>query len=83
MRALSVHWLLAPAFGRREIDGYRHAPLGTLYRPKYFYHGIAFHGYPSVPPEPASHGCVRVTNAAMDWLWEHDRAPIGRTVRVY
>lgn len=66
-----------------EIDGYRHAPLGTLYRPKYFHGGIAIHGYPSVPPYPASHGCVRVTNAAMDWLWANDEAPIGRTVRVY
>lgn len=67
----------------RQIDGYRHAELGTLYRPKYFYGGIAFHGYPSVPPYPASHGCVRMTNAAMDWLWEQDEAPIGRRVRVY
>lgn len=67
----------------REIDGYRYAPLGTLYRPKYFNGGIAIHGYPSVPPYPASHGCVRVTNAAMDWLWANDEAPIGRTVWVY
>ena len=67
----------------RQIDGYRHAPLGTLYRPKYFNGGIALHGYPSVPPYPASHGCVRVTNAAMDWLWANDAAPIGRTVWVY
>ena len=68
---------------QRQINGYRYAPLGTLYRPKYFIGGIAFHGYPSVPPYPASHGCVRVTNAAMDWLWANDAAPIGRLVWVY
>ena len=42
----------------REIGGYRYAPLGTLYRPKYFYGGVAIHGYTSVPSWPASHGCV-------------------------
>ena len=67
----------------RQIDGWREAPLGTLYRPKYFYRGIAIHGYPSVPPYPASHGCVRVTNAAMDWIWADGEAPIGRRVLVY
>ena len=67
----------------RQIDGYRYAPLGTLYRPKYIYRGIAIHGYPSVPPSPASHGCVRVTNAAMDWLWANDVAPIGQPVLVH
>lgn len=91
-----VRWILDASTGKaghrtppgsfritREIDGYRHAELGTLYRPKYFYQGIAFHGYPAVPSYPASHGCVRVTNKAMDWLWEQDEAPIGRSVRVY
>ena len=67
----------------REIDGYRHAPLGTLYRPKYFYRGVAIHGYPSVPPSPASHGCVRVTYPAMDHLWETGAVPIGTTIEVY
>ncbi len=67
----------------RQIDGYRHAPLGTLYRPKYFNGGIALHGYTSVPPQPASHGCVRLTYAAMDDLWASGRAPIGTAVWVY
>jgi peptidoglycan hydrolase-like protein with peptidoglycan-binding domain len=66
-----------------EIDGYRYAPLGTLYRPKYFNGGIALHGYTSVPPEPASHGCVRLTYAAMDDLWATGVAPIGTPVWVY
>lgn len=66
-----------------EIDGFRHAPLGTLYRPKYFNGGIAFHGYTSVPTEPASHGCVRLTYAAMDDLWASGHAPIGAVTWVY
>jgi len=32
----------------------------VLYYPVYFLRGFAIHGYPSVPPWPASHGCVRV-----------------------
>ena len=32
----------------------------VLYYPMYFLRGFAVHGYPSVPPYPASHGCVRV-----------------------
>lgn len=67
----------------REIDGYRHAPLGTLYRPKYFYRGVAIHGYPSVPARPASHGCVRVTYPTMDHLWAAGLAPLETTVEVY
>jgi N-acetylmuramoyl-L-alanine amidase len=50
----------------RQIDGMRISELGSLYRPKYIVGGIAFHGYPEVPPQPASHGCVRLTYAAMD-----------------
>jgi lipoprotein-anchoring transpeptidase ErfK/SrfK len=67
----------------RQIDGYHRAPLGVLYRPKYFYQGVAIHGYPSVPPVPASHGCVRTINAAMDWLWSSGQAAPGTAVWVY
>ena len=68
----------------REIDGWRESHLGELYRPKYFHtDGIAVHGYTEVPPYPASHGCVRVTIEAMDWIWESDVMPIGSDVWVY
>ena len=67
----------------RQVDGYDRSPLGVLYRPKYFSSGVAVHGYTLVPPQPASHGCVRVTNAEIDWLWGHDAMPIGTTVWVY
>lgn len=54
-----------------RVDGWRESNLGRLYRPAYFHSdGIAVHGYPEVPPEPASHGCARVTIEAMDALWE-------------
>lgn len=32
----------------------------VLYYPSYFLRGFAVHGYPEVPPYPASHGCARV-----------------------
>lgn len=66
----------------REIDGMRHAPLGNLYRPKYFKGGIAVHGSASIPGYPASHGCARVSNAAMDFLWSSGLVEIGTPVRV-
>ena len=68
---------------QREIDGLREAPLGTLYRPKYFNGGIAIHGSGSIPANPASHGCARVTNSAMDMLWSSGAAAIGTPVLVY
>jgi peptidoglycan hydrolase-like protein with peptidoglycan-binding domain len=68
---------------QREIDGLREAPLGTLYRPKYFNGGIAVHGSGSIPANPASHGCARVTNSAMDMLWASGAAAIGTPVWVY
>ncbi|MEV5634079.1 L,D-transpeptidase family protein [Micromonospora tulbaghiae] len=67
-----------------QVDGWRDGPLGRLYRPKYFQEqGIAIHGYTSVPPYPASHGCVRVTLPAMDWLWTQDVLPRKTRVWVY
>jgi peptidoglycan hydrolase-like protein with peptidoglycan-binding domain len=67
----------------RQVDGVREAPLGTLYRPKYFNGGIAVHGSGSIPAHPASHGCARVTNSAMDMLWASGYAEIGTSVLVY
>jgi lipoprotein-anchoring transpeptidase ErfK/SrfK len=44
----------------RKVDGWRISYLGGLYRPFYFSGGYAIHGSGSVPPYPASHGCIRV-----------------------
>jgi peptidoglycan hydrolase-like protein with peptidoglycan-binding domain len=68
----------------RQVDGPDHGPLGVLWRPKYFtWSGIAIHGYTEVPPYPASHGCTRVSNAAVDWMWANNILPIGMPVWVY
>ncbi|GGK97490.1 hypothetical protein GCM10012284_34670 [Mangrovihabitans endophyticus] len=67
----------------RQIDGWRNAPLGMLWRPKYFNGGIAVHGANSVPPYPASHGCARLSIAATNYLWTHDKIPLKTKVWVY
>ena len=67
----------------RQINGMRHGPLGDLYRPKYFNGGIAVHGSPSIPPYPASHGCARVSNAAINWIWSTNKLPLKTKVWVY
>jgi N-acetylmuramoyl-L-alanine amidase len=65
----------------RKINAWRTSKLGRLYRPAYFYGGYAIHGSWSVPAYPASHGCVRVTIAAMDRLY--NGMPVGLPVKVY
>ena len=66
------------------VDGLDVGELGGLYRPRYFHRdGIAVHGYSDVPAYPASHGCVRVTNAAIDWIWADNLMPLGSPVWVY
>lgn len=70
--------------GFQHADGTGRPNLGRLYRPKCFHgDGIAVRGSSSVPPYPASHGCVRVTNAAIDHIWENELAPTGTDVWVY
>jgi N-acetylmuramoyl-L-alanine amidase len=53
----------------RQIPGWSNTSLGPVYDMTYFVNRTAIHGYPSVPPYPASHGCVRLTLEAMDRLW--------------
>ncbi|MEX2280068.1 MAG: L,D-transpeptidase family protein [Acidimicrobiia bacterium] len=65
----------------RHIDGWRISYLGSLYRPFYFRGGYAIHGSGSVPPYPASHGCVRVEIGDMDYLVT--QLEIGMPVYVY
>lgn len=65
----------------RHVDGVRRSYLGVLYRPWYFRGGYAVHGSPSVPAEPASHGCVRVTNRDADYL--ASRLFLGMPVHVW
>jgi len=44
----------------RKVEGWRKAPLGSIYYPNYFLSGVAIHGSPSIPAKPASHGCIRI-----------------------
>ena len=66
-----------------QIDGPDLGPLGELWRPKFFDGGFAFHGDSYVPPEPVSHGCVRVSDEAIDWIWSANLAPIGTAMWIY
>lgn len=65
----------------RKVDGWRISYLGGLYRPFYFSGGYAIHGSGSVPPYPASHGCIRVEIWDMDFL--APQLELGMPVYVY
>jgi L,D-transpeptidase catalytic domain len=65
----------------RKVPGFDPSPLGILYKPMYFTGGYAIHGNPSVPPYPASHGCIRVPNFVIERLYASE--PYGETVYVY
>jgi peptidoglycan hydrolase-like protein with peptidoglycan-binding domain len=65
------------------IDGVDVAPLGVLWRPRFFTGGYAIHGDSYVPAYPVSHGCVRVSDEAIDWIWADNVAPLGTEVWIY
>jgi peptidoglycan hydrolase-like protein with peptidoglycan-binding domain len=64
----------------RKASGLEVSHLGELWDPMYFYGGIAIHGSPSIPPYPASHGCVRVPMYASSSLYS--QVPSGMMVYV-
>ena len=68
---------------RERPEGWWEGDLGQIYRPKYFVGGVAVHGSNSVPNYPASHGCVRVTVQAMDFIWETGLMPMSIPVWVH
>jgi lipoprotein-anchoring transpeptidase ErfK/SrfK len=57
--------------------------LGTLYRPRFVVGGVAVHGAPRVPNYPASHGCIRVANPTMDFIWAANILPMRSTVWIH
>lgn len=65
----------------RRVEGIDTSRFGKLWNPLYFFRGYAIHGSTTVPPRPASHGCVRVP------LWEAERlfrnVPHNEVVHVY
>jgi hypothetical protein len=52
-----------------------------MYYSLYWFRGFAIHGYASVPPWPASHGCVRIPMWLAPGLYS--RWGLGTTVYVY
>jgi lipoprotein-anchoring transpeptidase ErfK/SrfK len=68
---------------RERPEGWWEGDLGEIYRPKYFRGGIAVHGSNSIPNYPASHGCVRVSVPAMDFIWDQNLMPMRITVWVH
>jgi len=67
---------------------------GNMYKPVYFSRGQAIHGANNVPPQPASHGCVRLRVGDQDqlvaWLgladvsrplWDDDRLQLVVTTQ--
>ena len=62
----------------RKIAGF--SP-NRLYYPSYFDGNRAVHGWPDVPPSPASHGCVRVPYWVAKWIF--GIMNYGMQVRVY
>ena len=68
---------------RERPQGWWSGDLGEIYRPKYFNGGVAIHGSKVIPNYPASHGCVRVSTAAMDMIWESGLVPRKTTIWVY
>lgn len=68
---------------RERPNGWWYGDLGEIYRPKYFNGGIAIHGSKIIPNYPASHGCVRVSTAAMDMIWDSGLVPKKTVVWVY
>jgi lipoprotein-anchoring transpeptidase ErfK/SrfK len=67
----------------KVVNGTVTDTLGTLWRPRFFYEGFAIHGDSYVPATAVSHGCARLSNEAIDWIWANNLAPIGTSVWVY
>jgi peptidoglycan hydrolase-like protein with peptidoglycan-binding domain len=61
--------------------GWKRSPLGLLYYPNYFSDGLAIHGNPSVPSQPASHGCIRIPMFASANVSKF--LPVGTIVLIY
>lgn len=65
----------------RHIPGWRINYMGGLYKPWYFTPYYAIHGSKKVPPQPASHGCVRIPTWEADHL--DDFLEIGLPVHIW
>jgi lipoprotein-anchoring transpeptidase ErfK/SrfK len=66
---------------RKEIKSWSYPFQVWLPWASYFVGGVAFHEYPDVPTQAASHGCVRVPQYWSQLLYRF--AAIGTPVRVF
>jgi len=64
-----------------KVKGWKKSPLGLLFDPMYITGGIAVHGPLSVPPKPASHGCIRIPMFAAEAMFR--MTPIGTPAIVF
>lgn len=53
----------------------------NMYRSIFFYRGYAIHGYPSIPLQPASNGCLRLYDGDADFAFP--QIQMGEPVTVY
>jgi lipoprotein-anchoring transpeptidase ErfK/SrfK len=74
-----VGWLIDDWYESRTY------PEGWMYRPQFFDRGRALHGSSDdsmVQSYPASHGCVRMIQKDVDYLWDNGFAK-GSIVNIY
>jgi peptidoglycan hydrolase-like protein with peptidoglycan-binding domain len=64
-----------------KVVGWEQGRNSSMYYSNYISGGVAIHGYPSVPTEPASHGCIRIPIFAAPEVSK--LLPIGTIVLVY
>ncbi len=62
----------------RFDPGWHTSRLGRLYNATYFVGGYAIHGSLSIPAQPASHGCIRISMHSAEWFPKH----VGRGTQV-
>jgi len=64
-----------------KVVGWEQGPNSSMYYSNYISGGVAIHGYPTVPIQPASHGCIRIPIFAAREVSK--LLPIGTIVLVY
>jgi N-acetylmuramoyl-L-alanine amidase len=64
-----------------KVVGWEKGPFRSMYYSNYISGGVAIHGWPTVPIQPESHGCIRIPIFAARELSK--LLPIGTIVLVY
>ncbi len=64
-----------------KVDGWEKTPPNSMYYSNYISGGVAIHGSPNVPVQPASHGCIRIPIFAARKISK--LLPVGTIVLVY